>query len=161
MSSRSNESKRFARAFSLIEARSGVNEGAYVSMWLNERVSVTKSKGKDRSKKGVVAQLGEHLPCTQGVRSSILLGSTKKLLRFSQIKALLLESVLIWSNQTFIKKMVNNEVKTQATCIVRMIWGNWDYMVKKRSANGGCLGSKRRWRTWNSAKSFGELKTSD
>ena len=25
---------------------------------------------------GVVAQLGEHLPCTQGVRSSILLGST-------------------------------------------------------------------------------------
>jgi hypothetical protein len=33
----------------------------------------------------------------------------------------LLESVLIWSNQTFIKKMVNNEVKTQATCIVRMI----------------------------------------
>lgn len=33
-------------------------------------------------------------------------------------------------------------------------------MVKKRSANGGCLGSKRRRRTWNSAKSFGELKTS-
>ena len=26
---------------------------------------------------GVVAQLGEHLPCTQGVRSSILLDSTK------------------------------------------------------------------------------------
>ena len=27
---------------------------------------------------GVVAQLGEHLPCTQGVRSSILLGSTNQ-----------------------------------------------------------------------------------
>ena len=34
-------------------------------------------------------------------------------------------------------------------------------MVKKRSANGGCLGSKRRRRTWNPAKSFGELETSD
>jgi hypothetical protein len=34
-------------------------------------------------------------------------------------------------------------------------------MVKKRSASGGCLGSKRRRRTWDSAKSFGELKTSD
>lgn len=33
-------------------------------------------------------------------------------------------------------------------------------MVKKRSANGGCLGSKRRRRTWNPAKSFGELETS-
>ena len=33
-------------------------------------------------------------------------------------------------------------------------------MVKKRSANGGCLGSKRRGRTWYSAKSSGELKTS-
>ena len=34
-------------------------------------------------------------------------------------------------------------------------------MVKKRSANGGCLGSKRRRRTWNPAKSFDELETSD
>lgn len=33
-------------------------------------------------------------------------------------------------------------------------------MVKKRSANGGCLGSKRRRRTWNPAKSYGELETS-
>ena len=33
-------------------------------------------------------------------------------------------------------------------------------MVKKRSANGGCLGSKRRRRTWNPAKSDGELETS-
>ena len=32
-------------------------------------------------------------------------------------------------------------------------------MVKKRSANGECLGSKRRGSTWYSAKSFGELKT--
>ena len=33
-------------------------------------------------------------------------------------------------------------------------------MVKKRSANGGCLGSKRRRRTWDSAKSSNKLKTS-
>ena len=33
-------------------------------------------------------------------------------------------------------------------------------MVKKRSANGGCLGSKRRRRTWNPAKSSDELETS-
>ena len=33
-------------------------------------------------------------------------------------------------------------------------------MVKKRSANGGCLGSKRRRRTWNPAKSSGKLETS-
>ena len=33
-------------------------------------------------------------------------------------------------------------------------------MVKKISANGGCLGSKRRRRTWYSAKSPGELETS-
>ena len=33
-------------------------------------------------------------------------------------------------------------------------------MVKKRSANGGCLGSKRRRRTWNPAKSSDKLETS-
>ena len=33
---------------------------------------------KSRDSRGGVAQLGEHLPCTQGVRSSILLISTKK-----------------------------------------------------------------------------------
>ena len=33
-----------------------------------------------------------------------------------------------------------------------------DYMVKKISANGGCLGSKRRRRTCYSAISSGELK---
>ena len=31
----------------------------------------------NRRSLGAVAQLGEHLPCTQGVRSSSLLGSTK------------------------------------------------------------------------------------
>ena len=50
-------------------------------MLLNERVNITKSKEKYRRKKiGVVAQLGEHLPCTQGVGSSILPGSTKSFL---------------------------------------------------------------------------------
>jgi hypothetical protein len=33
-------------------------------------------------------------------------------------------------------------------------------MVKKESAQGGCLGSKRRRKTWQPAKSFGELATS-
>ena len=33
-------------------------------------------------------------------------------------------------------------------------------MAKRKSANGGCLGSKRRRRTWNPAKSHGELETS-
>ena len=31
------------------------------------------------------------------------------------------------------------------------------YMVKRLSAHGGCLGGRRRWRTWQSAISFGEL----
>lgn len=33
-------------------------------------------------------------------------------------------------------------------------------MVKKESAHGGCLGSKRRRKTWQPAKSPGELATS-
>ena len=36
----------------------------------------------------------------------------------------------------------------------------WGYMVKKLSAQGGCLGSKRRRKTWQPAKSPGELATS-
>ena len=36
----------------------------------------------------------------------------------------------------------------------------WGYMVKKLSAQGGCLGSKRRRKTWQPAKSLGELATS-
>lgn len=35
------------------------------------------------------------------------------------------------------------------------------YMVKKLSAQGECLGSKRRRKTWQPAKSPGELATSD
>ena len=37
----------------------------------------------------------------------------------------------------------------------------WGYMVKKISAQGGCLGSKRRRKTWQPAKIPGELATSD
>jgi len=36
----------------------------------------------------------------------------------------------------------------------------WGYMVKRISAHGGCLGGQRRWRTWQPAKSAGELATS-
>ena len=35
----------------------------------------------------------------------------------------------------------------------------WGYMVKKLSAQGECLGSKRRRKTWQPAKSPGELAT--
>jgi hypothetical protein len=47
------------------EQRSGGNLGILAKL-----VELSKPRN------GVVAQLGEHLPCTQGVRSSILLGST-------------------------------------------------------------------------------------
>ncbi len=36
----------------------------------------------------------------------------------------------------------------------------WGYMVKEISAHGECLGSKRRRKTWQPAKSPGELATS-
>ena len=36
----------------------------------------------------------------------------------------------------------------------------WGYMIKKRSAYGECLGSRRRRKTWKPAKSYGELATS-
>ena len=45
-----------------------------------KRVRIWKEgKNPAAAKNGGVAQLGEHLPCTQGVRSSILLISTKGL----------------------------------------------------------------------------------
>ena len=39
--------------------------------------------------------------------------------------------------------------------VIEVIWS------RRESANGGCLGSKRRRRTWNPAKSFGELESGD
>ena len=47
-------------------------------MLVYQRVLTKYCKGTDRSENlnGGVAQLGEHLPCKQGVRSSILLIST-------------------------------------------------------------------------------------
>jgi hypothetical protein len=33
-------------------------------------------------------------------------------------------------------------------------------LVKRESAHGGCLGTERRGRTWQAAKSFGELQAS-
>ena len=33
-------------------------------------------------------------------------------------------------------------------------------LVKRESAHGGCLGTDRRGRTWQAAKSFGELQAS-
>ena len=34
-------------------------------------------------------------------------------------------------------------------------------LVKQKSAQGGCLGMSRRGRTWQAAKSFGELQASE
>ncbi len=46
---------------------------------LQKLEKLMESNGNPKSlKNGGVAQLGEHLPCTQGVRSSILLISTSK-----------------------------------------------------------------------------------
>ena len=47
-------------------------------------------------------------------------------------------------------------------------WWNWQtresrresLLVKRVSAHGGCLGTDRRGRTWQAAKSFGELQAS-
>ena len=77
-------------------------------MRLNESTTITKSKEKSRNKKGVVAQLGEHLPCTQGVGSSILPGSTKPL-EVNSVQIIFTESNLIWNNQKFINNLVENE----------------------------------------------------
>ena len=46
-------------------------------MYVTERVTrATRHSVKKTSKKGAIAQLGERLPCTQEVGSSILPGST-------------------------------------------------------------------------------------
>ena len=68
------------------------------------------------SERGVVAQLGEHLPCTQGVRSSILLGSTKHILetRLIRLNCHRYESIdgnLVWYIRKFIKNLVEIEFK--------------------------------------------------
>ena len=43
-----------------------------------EGIPLIMTRGNPLDSFGGVAQLGEHLPCKQGVRSSILLVSTKK-----------------------------------------------------------------------------------
>ena len=45
------------------------------------------------SRNGAVAQLGERLPCTQEVRSSILLGSTTVALHLDKLSAVLKDVV--------------------------------------------------------------------
>ena len=55
---------------------------------------------------GVVAQLGEHLPCTQGVGSSILPGSTKKQHARCYRRKQHYDVVLACKIRMFIKKMV-------------------------------------------------------
>ena len=72
------ESKRFETP-----VRQELSVGSCSILRVPEKVSLQEHKGKsltsgmDETLNGGVAQLGEHLPCTQGVRSSILLISTK------------------------------------------------------------------------------------
>ena len=47
----------------------------------------------------------------------------------------------------------------KACCMTSESETIWGYMVKKLSAHGGCLGSRRRRKTWQPAKSFGESAT--
>ena len=55
---------------------------------------------------GVVAQLGEHLPCTQGVGSSILPGSTNEAILSNQKRRPSLEGFVFCFEQKLIKNMV-------------------------------------------------------
>ena len=52
--------------------------------YITKRRGVQQNPEQKRQAKGAVAQLGERLPCTQEVRSSILLGSTNTLRRKSK-----------------------------------------------------------------------------
>ncbi len=54
-------------------------ETAWESRWLPDINSI--KKRRNSSENGGVAQLGEHLPCKQGVKSSNLSVSTVKTLR--------------------------------------------------------------------------------
>jgi hypothetical protein len=54
----------------------------YVTDWENEHNEEYNKIAQQKN--GVVAQLGEHLPCTQGVGSSILPGSTINFVFFKQ-----------------------------------------------------------------------------
>ena len=49
---------------------------------------------------------------------------------------------------------------TESLLAQRTVETIWGYMVKELSAHGECLGSKRRRKTWQPAKSPGELATS-
>ena len=40
------------------------------------------------------------------------------------------------------------------------VWPEWSELIKRESAQGGCLGTDRRRRTWQAAKSLGELQAS-
>ena len=104
---------------------------------------------------GGVAQLGEHLPCKQGVRSSSLLISTKK------DKVVLARSLTTAyrerrrrkegtiSRKRDVEVGGRSRLKRGGNCISRK--------VKKERAYGGCLGVKRRRRTRPAAKCHGEL----
>ena len=56
---------------------------------------------------GVVAQLGEHLPCTQGVGSSILPGSTNECSHDKSDQSRILNFILA----CFIGKLIKNMVE--------------------------------------------------
>ena len=87
-------------------------------------------------KYGGVAQLGEHLPCKQGVRSSILLVST------------ILLNLEKYIEETEIK--VRNLLKSNFERVTRLGTRKCELSrkeVKLLRAYGGCLGARSRRRT--------------
>ena len=49
-----------------------------------------------------------------------------------------------------------NQLHTQAHCEVWLWAASKNYLLKLRRVYGGCLGANERWRTWQTAKIFGE-----
>ena len=67
-------------------------------------VSETGVERPGRMKEGAVAQLGERLPCTQEVRSSILLGSTNLSAREQTRRNMKVSSRLVSDQKLFNKQ---------------------------------------------------------
>lgn len=104
--------------------------------------------------------MGEHLPCTEGVRGSSPLISTRKHqalasasqgdLRSSGQRMTLgsLERGRTLTSITKKAKRRNEELRE-----VQRLRITWKKLIR---AYGGCLGNKSRRRTWYTAKSLGE-----
>ena len=139
---------------------------------------------------GELAQLGEHLPCTQGVKGSIPLFSTMAKAKLApwklnndnlfnhQMKTKsrhLRKQMYTVNTKKFFRKLrrvdynFNNlwrltekPEKNLFTKWINNVKEKWlsysavDMQVKHERAQGGCLGTRSRRRTWQAAISHGE-----